>query len=397
VSNKTEIEQLIFSILQEKLDKESLLHLGPIEWQQIDQRLLNNPSRLILYSFLKKKDFLDAISTETKKKWDNLYYNNLKRNTLVLGQIKEAQNALREKGAGFILLKGTSLISTVYKDLGIRAFADIDILVKEKDLSILKDAFKQLGYTLMKEEKVGLLEEFGAGELLFRKNGFPHFDVHWNLSFYERFRNIISFDNDKIWSESVRVRFDDTDFTILSPETQILYIAAHLALAHLFWNYKLVGFFDIASLIKSYINHINWDKLIKDATDVRIKVPVYYVLKFTQQLFDVSLPYGVLKRLSPSRLRLKTLRGFVSEDKIFSKDSEYKKTHYFGQTLMMDRLTDIARVGFRGIFPSKEWLMYRYSKNYSLSLRMKHLFKLANLFIKFLYCLTLKRLLDILK
>jgi hypothetical protein len=394
INNKT-IEELILAILQEKFDKQSLSELKTSRWNQIKQKLLNNPASLIIYSILKKQNSLDILPQDLREAWQMSYYNNLKKNTLVLEQIKEVQSAFKNKAVKFILLKGASLISTVYADLGVRTFVDIDILVKKNDLSLLKDAFVHLGYRLLQDEKVQFLEEFGAGELLFKKEGLPHFDVHWDLSFYERFRGIIRFDNTKIWQEALTVNFDNTDITVLNPETQILYISAHLALAHSFYN--LTGFYDVASLIKFYSDAIDWDKLIKDATDMGIRIPVYYVLQFTRDLFNISLPTDLLKRLAPSNFRLKILNSLINKENKLNLNRKYEETRYFTQTLMMDKPQDIIKVSLRALFPSKYWLFYRYGQDNLSSLRLKHALKLVNLFIKFLYYLTFRGLFVIVK
>ncbi|MBM3252228.1 MAG: nucleotidyltransferase family protein [Candidatus Omnitrophica bacterium] len=393
--NNKEIEELILSLLQEKFDKQSLVKFQPLQWNQIKQKLSYNPVSLIIYSILKKQDSLDILPQDLRETWQAAYHNNLKKNILVLEQIKSVQGMFKNKGVGCILLKGASLISTVYKDLGVRSFVDIDVLVKKCDLPLVKQSFSELGYVLMMPDSVGFLEEFGAGELLFKKPGMPHFDIHWDLSFYERFRGIIRFDNAKIWQEALTVNFDNTDITVLNPETQILYISAHLALAHSFQG--LTGFFDLASLIKFYRTIINWDKLIKDATRIGIKIPVYYALKFTRDFFDIFLPTDLLKQLAPSSIRLKILNSLINKEKALGLDRKYEETRYFAQTLMMDKPQDIIKVGLRALFPSKAWLFYRYGRNNLFSLRMKHLLKLMNLFIKFLYYLTLRGLFVIVK
>jgi hypothetical protein len=394
----TNIEKLIFTILQEKLDKESLLKIEPFKWQQIYQRLSNNPTCLIIYSYLKKKNSLDILPQDVKEKWQGIYYSNLKRNILVLEQIKELKHLLKETRIEFILLKGASLIITVYyKDLGIRTFVDIDILVKKSNLSPLKDTLRSSGYTLIKSERDQLLERFAAGELLFSKTGLPHLDIHWEFFLYERYKGIINFSLTDIWRQILTARVDEQEVLVLRPELQILYLSLHLALAHSFS--KFIWIYDLFKVAEFYNQEIDWDNVVKKAKQLRIQTPLFYSLKFVQEFFDYQLPDDVLKDIAPSRVKITILSSFVNKQKIINtlNDPYFIKTRFLGQILMTDRARDIPKILKRIFFPSCPWLEYRYKSNYSVLLRLQHISKILSLFIMVLYYLTLKRFSDILK
>jgi hypothetical protein len=287
---------------------------------------------------------------EIKDNQQGLYYNNLKRNLSAIEQIKEIQSSLKQKGIEIILLKGISLISSVYSDLGMRSFADIDILVKKQDLSAIKSELEKLGYSLQSPKKASLLEEFGCGDWVFsRQNSLP-LDVHWELCQYERFRNIIKFNEQKLFQEGFK------------PEDTLLYLSMHFALVHGFCGAQWL--YDFKKMIDYYEQDFDWDLLIKKAKEANLRTVLYYTLSFCQGLLDIKVEERFLRRIKPHFLKRVFLSLFINQKNILNRDFQFRNTrgYYFCQGLLMDGVTNIIRTFAKMLFPSRGWRMFhRYS------------------------------------
>lgn len=356
-----EVEHLLFSILQEKIDKESLTKIGPLQWQQIDAKLSRNPACLVIFFFLKKEDLLGVLPEEVREKWQGFYYNNLKRNILALEQIVEIQNILKESGIDFILLKGASLISTVYRNLGLRSFADIDLLVKKEDLPALKYKLEELDYRLQSDKKASLLEKFGCGDWVFLKAGFLPLEIHWQLCQYERFRGIIKFNEQEIFRDAAQIEINNNRLLSLSKEDLFLYLSMHLGLVHGFSGFH--WFYDLKAIIDYYRQDFDWSLLINKARKSNLTTVLYYILYFYKNLLDKDFPSQILKRIKPSFIKRKLIGLFIDERNIFRLDLSSKtgKTYYIVQGFLMVGLFNIIGVFVKMLFPSREWLLYRNS------------------------------------
>lgn len=129
-------------------------------------------------------------------------------------------------GIDIMLLKGAALAQAVYDDPALRPFADIDVLVREKDLDAAKESLSAGGYRLSPD----LLSE---GFNRRYHNNLPfvlmgerpvHVELHWKLA--DSFSGI-TFDHDALFARGTNVAATGSGFT-LSAEDQLLYLAVHL-------------------------------------------------------------------------------------------------------------------------------------------------------------------------
>lgn len=369
----TDIEQLIFFILQENFNEKFLFQIEPLKWHQIGQKLSNKSICSVIFFLLKKKNLLEILPQEVRDKWQRFYNDNLKRNTLALEQAVEIQNALGETGIRFILLKGISLVSTVYNNLGLRSFVDIDLLVKKEDLPALKNKLENLNYKLQCPKKALLSERFGCAEWIFVREGFIPLDVRWQLCQYERFKGIIKFNERQIFQDAAHFKMNNNQLLSLSKEDLFLYLSMHFALVHKFSGFS--WFYDLKAVIDYYGRDFDWGLLINKARKANLTTVLYYVLYFYKKFLDTDFPSEILRRMKPSFIKRKLISSFMGQRNILSFIFSPKigKRYYIGQVFLMDGLFNIIRVSLKMLFPSKEWLLYRYSKD---SYRLQHIFQI---------------------
>jgi len=77
---------------------------------------------------------------------DSTSYHNAARNLILLKHTKDILRVLRQENIPVIVLKGIALVETVYPHIGMREIADIDLLVKEKDLLVISKKLTELNY-----------------------------------------------------------------------------------------------------------------------------------------------------------------------------------------------------------------------------------------------------------
>tara|TARA_B100002052_G_scaffold217900_1_gene199878 strand:- start:5964 stop:6992 length:1029 start_codon:yes stop_codon:yes gene_type:complete len=99
-----------------------------------------------LYVKLKEKNYLQFIPNELNIFLKKIYSINHSRNKELIAEIKEISELFRTNKISHVFLKGSSLVSEVFEEIGERMVGDIDILVKEIDFESSINLLKSIGY-----------------------------------------------------------------------------------------------------------------------------------------------------------------------------------------------------------------------------------------------------------
>ena len=100
----------------------------------------------LLYASLSKSSFRENIPQDLFKLLKDGYFANFYRNTILWTEFISISYSAREAGIALIPFKGIILSHLLYGDIGLRMFADMDILVKQGDLPVIKGILINRGY-----------------------------------------------------------------------------------------------------------------------------------------------------------------------------------------------------------------------------------------------------------
>ncbi len=317
-----------------------------------------------------------SIPKNCQERLRQIYYGIAGQNWLMQKELTNITSFLNETQISVILLKGAGLLGTVYKNIALRPMVDVDLLVEEESLSKLKLLLSVAGYQKADRLNQESLEKFSK-EVYFYKEGGLLLDIRATLSQGERFENIFRIDMSKeAQRKSKEYNNTGTTLRILDPNHLIMHLCLHQAVNHSFRG--LFRFVDLREAILAYNAEIDWKELIIKAKYYKIRTILYYALYLTQELFGPVVKDEIIESLRPNRIQLALINFFIDKNKILSLPDEnpgYKR--YIAQVLMMDKFLDMLRLIFKSLFPSREWLIYKYSitdKSKVLSYRLRHPF-----------------------
>ena len=355
-------------------EKLKTLTSSGLDWSGLVSKARKQGVTQFLYFHLSRlQEIWSVIPGESKNKLRQFYYAVLTRNCSIQIELQKVISLLNHAQIQVIVLKGASLIETVYKNIALRPMDDVDLLVERKDLFKIKSILYQAGYAKQDELNQENLEKFGGEIRLYKKEGL-FLDIHSNLSQYERFGNIFRIDTgEEIWTRSKIYNVSEGRLRMLNPSHLIMHLCMHLAISHSF--FRLSRFCDLRETVLTYRQNIDWHDLILEAKRYKIKKIVYYSLFLTQELFGQIVSNDVLEALRPNKKQIILTDYFVSKKKILSlpnREPTFKK--YIGQLFLMDNFLDIPRVVIKSLFPSDEWLMYKYHVRKKLKLIFYRLF-----------------------
>ncbi|MCX5868017.1 MAG: nucleotidyltransferase family protein [Proteobacteria bacterium] len=243
----------------------------------------------LVYCQLKKHGFLDLLPPEERERGARFYYATVAQNALFFDELKRIDQILSQKKIPYLLLKGTALIvSGIYPDPGLRPLADIDFLVREKDilpaLKILTaNGFRHLPVPNFPPGFKNAPEYF----LEFKQNrteSVPlYFDLHSRLSAHSRFGP----DNpEELWPRSGSSAFEGVSYQTLSVPDSILFSSLHLAI-HRF-QARMIWLLDIKFLLDRQTP--DWLELIRRAHKWNCTYPLLFTIKLITANLSLHLP-----------------------------------------------------------------------------------------------------------
>jgi hypothetical protein len=286
------------------------------------------------------------------------YFRNARRNVRLFHELEGVLRRLAAAGVPVVLLKGAALAESVYENLAVRPVGDFDLLVRHQDMSTALDVLAALGYepasaeahagdALAYENEVALTKPGEAACLL---------ELHWSLFDSPYYQHKMPMD--WLWQSALPMQIGPVSTLMLGPEAQVLHLCGHLLLHHgSGGNFSPMWLYDVAAVIASYGERIDWDEVLERAQAYDLVLPLQRVLLRVSDEWQVPLPIGLLERL-------RGLRPSRDEVRVFGQLTAVRRP--VAQRFWAD-LTGIpdwrARVRFawNNLFPSPLYMQRRYS------------------------------------
>ena len=209
--------------------------------------------------------------------------------------------SLATKGIEHLFLKGVLSDPLWWGGQGMRGASDVDVLVPRSAENDCKLIFKELGYD-QRQTPTHLATEEASKERLFHHNDFrSHFpvDLHLGLLNDPPYMDPA----DEVFQRSIV--YETPSGAIRGPcrEDMLLLAAGNLGQSCFPDRYKLVV--DAACLLSR--EKLDLDTIASIATQWRITVPLWGLLRLIELRMHIPVPRGLMDRLAP----FLPLRGFV--------------------------------------------------------------------------------------
>jgi hypothetical protein len=342
--------------------------LSENQWKNLVSIAIEEGVAPLLYWHFNHQDWPDRINEQTKSILVEEYYSNLAYNSLLLNELDRVFLALQKEDIPVVVLKGAVLANSVYPNIGLRPFGDLDLLLPrdsiDKAVQIVKD---QLGYTQLKPDVINNLNQFIDYHLVVR--GGPgnrvSLEFHWGLVtsmdswysvpiewFWEQtdtlshlYSMVEDVPSNQMWSNHHTFA--------LTPTAHLLYLLAHSFLQHGRKRTKLIWLFDIHLVISK--DNIDWDLLISKANEFQWSPAVHSALQVVEELFGTYIPSFVFSSLTVGHeqriSRLIHLKDELPDMKLLDDWYLLKDLNWLAR----------FRLIFALIFPSSKYIQWRYA------------------------------------
>jgi hypothetical protein len=280
------------------------------------------------------------------------------RNLVLLRELGTVLEALAAARIGVIVLKGAALIELVYRHVALRPMCDADLLVRQDDLPAAQRVIEGLGYAVARAEThPGVLAEY-ENEIVFFKPGLlsAAIDLHWSLFDSPYYQRRIAMD--WFWQTAEPATIGGVPALVLGPEALLVHLCGHLALHHaalglLWWN-------DIAEVLITYRQRIDWSDLVSTIQRLGVLLPVRTVLTRAAAEWQAPVPESAVQAMAAGQASPAEQRAF---DRLSGGEQPVAQRFWADLTSMPDWRQRL-RFARTNLFPSAEYMQRRYQIPY---------------------------------
>ncbi len=268
-----------------------LTNLAESDWSEVVQLAIRQRMAPLLYAQLKTFPAQD-IPGRVFKRLEREYLNSAMTNMVIFTEFSGVFNLFQENDLPFIALKGAHLAEMVYSDPALRIMTDLDILVREMDVSRAASLLMQIGYAPW-DKTVADPADHHLPPLV--KRGTVPVEIHWGL---HRVRVPGRADIVGLWERAVPAKLGSGKALVLSVEDLLLHLSLH-AVQHDFES-KLSSIYDVHEIIRSSHSQINWKELEARAHRWGAEKALFLMLLLGVDLLGTAVPIGFLERIRPA-------------------------------------------------------------------------------------------------
>lgn len=288
-----------------------------------------------------------------------------------LDALAEIAGAFRAAGLPLVLLKGAALLLTTYAKPALRPMADLDLLVRPRDLPRAREILLEMGYSVLYPVRYPDLFQHEL-DFLREKPFRVGLDLHTNL--FPMPHAMDGAQMEWFWRNTVAAQKGSVAGLVFRPEAQLLHLCGHTWLGH--HGGDLVNQLDAHEVIRQ--NSLDWDLLLEKARAFGLLIPLQRTLPGLAAGWGTPVPAGVLARLAALRPTRRELRRF--RNKPWERFSAVQAM-LAGVAGAPDPLTAL-RYAWYMLFPYPQYMMSAYGLAHPRQLPLAYLRRMADLLFR---------------
>jgi hypothetical protein len=341
-----------------------------VDWQGFLQLVTSHGVRPLVYQTLHTTCW-EALPEAARHELSHFYAANFAKNRFLAGELLHILQLFEAEDILAVPFKGPVLAAVLYGDLALREFADLDILIRERDIPKAREILSNQGYRSNLAKAV-ITPDVNVDELHSVSTGIS-IELHWQFS-PRRF--VPSLSAEDVWNGIEPVVILGRRIWSFSSQDMFLFLAVHGG-KHCWSSLKWLC--DLAEFIRSN-PELDWPRLFNRAQALGAARTCRLGIHLAAQLLQAEVPASVgclvqqdaqVRRFAADvRLRIREARDVDPlEGQIFNlklKERLYDKvryvflqcTQYSGEEERFLLLP--SNLSFLYIFVRPIWLLRRY-------------------------------------
>jgi hypothetical protein len=306
------------------------------DWEEVLNLADHHGTSSLLFQNLSRLN--DVVAPSILSRLRERHDSNIRKSLFLTRELLRIGDLLDRLGIEVIPYKGLVLSEIYYGDAALRKSGDIDLFVRRRDVTQIKEAVRELGYTtrvsISKDAEKSYLDS-GYECTFDSPAGCNVLELQWALQprFYA-----VDFDMAEMFTRAVNVTVAGRLMKIPSPEDLLLILSVHAA-KHV-WG-RLIWLYDIAQILKR--QKLDWDWVLSRARDLGIARILCVTLLLTERFIRTPIPPPIERTILADQdahtladeIALAVIRGASYED---------QQLHYFRLMMRLrERWLDQAR------------------------------------------------------
>lgn len=289
--------RLLVCAARVRLDAEEMLRIrellkSKLDWHHLLALASAHRMKPLLYHHL-QASCTDLVPAEILKRMAADFRHNTARNLFLGKQLLNVLEGLEARGVHALAYKGPALAETVYGNLSLREFVDLDILVQLKDIDRAQDVLASLGYKQDRE----LSEAQHCSFLHYHcEYQFKHerhdtlLELQWGIA--PRFFSL-PIRYEELWERPGTATILDKQIRTLAPEDLLLILCIHGS-KHL-WE-RLEWICGVRETLGCY-KELDWEHVFRRASEWRAQRMLSLGLLLAHEILEADLPAHVLQSI----------------------------------------------------------------------------------------------------
>ena len=282
------------------LERIQVLLRQSVDWQHLIRNAFAHGVMPLLYRSL-QQSCREVVPQVYLDRLRDHFRANVQRNLSITAELLKLISLLENQKIKVIPFKGPVLAALAYRDLSLRQFGDLDILVHKQDIPKAGSLLVSQGYRSGSEHPAGLEHDFDPEKVAYVGPKFYIFvhpgrriivDLQWRVT--EQYFSF-SLDRDALWSRLVPVSLAGRTVITFAPADLLLILCVHGSKHR--WE-KLKWICDVAELVRVYKEEIDWMEVKEEASRQAVERMLALGLFLAQEFLGTTLPNEVSKQIS---------------------------------------------------------------------------------------------------
>ncbi len=272
-------------------DRAGTLLRQHLDWEYLARMAYENAVLPLFYSNLRKY-FPNVNPQTTLNPLRVRFRDHVKHNYLLTAELLKLLSEFETKGIKAVPFKGPILAATVYGDLTLRQFSDLDILVRRENVEQARNIIMSRGLKpWAKQRQVdAFYMRSRHAETYVTEDGSVTVDLHWR---FLQTHYSVEFEPEYLWKRLEPVSLGGRMIWGLNWEDLFLYLCIHGS-KHC-WE-RLGWICDISEMVR-VSSKPDWNNLLGRARALNIERVVFLALRLAHKLLDTPLPKNLASQI----------------------------------------------------------------------------------------------------
>jgi len=292
--------------VQESVLKAALLPPEPAarHWElllpSLDLDHLDWETTVVLPMVYRNLESTGALGSEAGR-LRGLYRRTWYGNQKLFHELARLLDVLADAGIATVVLKGLAMTETHYGDRGVRASADMDVLVPPEHAARAMDVLASDSW--QPAERFGWYGDELTPELMRRVHAYPmsserggDCDLHWHLDDDLVASDAVYRSIGQVWERTIPLRIGDSKTAVLDPATALVHACAHGVTRSPAVSIRWIA--DAYTLVTSPDKPVDWDAVVTIATALRAVLPMRVACDYLVKRFEAPIPPEAYEALS---------------------------------------------------------------------------------------------------